>query len=202
MKLVFAFLLIIGIFYTVNCSKGNIRDSSEPKSDSIVLQNDFDRQFKSWLNDTLVVLTKWKNKNDCSVINKEILIDTDSLTMEINTDYQAIFGDTNCKSSKVLDIISLLREYKEPLKKGDKIIFLCNMFYSPSAVEQSRYSYIYEVKNLKVVSIASESQYEYIRGRLSGKRTSVKNKDKTETITQVEFIWNGNKLIKKVVSSR
>jgi hypothetical protein len=202
MKLVFAFLLISGISYAVNCSKGNITDSSVPKSNITILQIDFDRQFKNWLNDTLPILTKWKNKNDCSVIRKEVLIDKDSLTLEINIEYQAIFGATNCKSPKVLDIISLLMEYKEPLIKGDKLIFLCNMFYSPSTVEQSRYAYIYEVKNLKVVSIASESQYEYIRGRLSGKRTSVKNSDKTETITQVEFIWHGNKLIKKVVSSQ
>lgn len=201
MKLIFISLLTSMVYTNINCSEGTIKPVTY-KTDATTLQLDFDREFKNWLNDTLPALIKWRDQKECSIIKKEVLVDGDSLSLKTHAEYQTVFGLTDCKSKEVLDIISLLREYKESLKKGDKLVFLCYMFYSPSSVEQSRYTYVYEVKNLRVLSASSETEYDYIRGRLSGKKTITKNIDNTETIIQMEFTWNGKKLIKKEISSQ
>lgn len=163
------------------------------------------QSFKSWLNDTLSVLNTAKTtEKDKSMGLQAVLVsvETDSASVNITKKFfLKVTPNSNGKYAKYINsIIALLKEYKEYPKTSFTLKMETSDFYYSSISSGRVYEYVLEIPIITVETLNSITEYKYIRGRLSGKKTKVRSTYHSETTTKIEFIWNGKKLIKKIVS--
>jgi hypothetical protein len=155
--------------------------------------------FKNWLKDTLVNLAIWKQEKEMNIAKKEILISKDSLSLTTNVYYLANISLKEKQTGDISNMIDLFKEYDELPKKDFKLSFLYQMFYYPSTVEQLKYDFIYEIKEVEIVEDDSKSKFTVTRGRLNRKEVESKNINGKKEVIETDFIWNGDILEKKVV---
>jgi len=64
-------------------------------------------------------------------------------------------------------------------------------------VPQLKSEYLFEIQDIIVRTAESTSEYDYIRGRLSGKELSSAKNDSNQTDGTYDFLWQGHKLVKR-----
>lgn len=160
--------------------------------------NSFNETFKDWLKDTLIHLYSWQKQSDIDITKKEIELGKDSLSLTTSTYYSTQISDKKKLKGEILNMIDLLKEYDELPRNHFQLSFQYQMFYYPSSVEQLRYDFVYEIKNIQIVEDSSKSKFKFIRGRLGGKEVEKKNRHGKKEIVKTDFIWKDDKLIKIV----
>ncbi|MEO8147740.1 MAG: hypothetical protein ABI723_08900 [Bacteroidia bacterium] len=155
-----------------------------------------ERVFKTWLRDTLPYLYNWQRQEQENIVNKEITLGKDSLTLETNTFYEASINHNEKLSGQISNVIYLLKDYNELPLNDFKLSFVDYMFYWPSSVEEMKYDYIFELKNIQVLEGDSRIEYTYIRGRLSNKVLFKKGQSGKQEVIKTDFIWKGDSLMK------
>ena len=125
--------------------------------------------FKSWLRDTLVNLIPWKSKLEKDITQKEIFIENDSLSLKIEIYYSDSITKDEKYSGEILNMIELLKENNELPKPPFRLSFNYEWFYYPSSVEQLKYDFIYEIRDIKIMQLNSITKFGFIRGRLIDK---------------------------------
>jgi len=180
-------IIIFGLFTTASCQ-------SKVKSTAIVMPKQ-DKLFKQWIRDTTAVMNKHLNVISNGLIKSQIVIAPDSLLFSDFKTYE--FDSKNMiKNDEISNVVSLLREYDELPSKNYKLSFMVEKNYSPSMSEGSKYDFDSELKNILVKTSQSNTEYSYIKGRISGKKVfkaNVKNKN----YNLYDFVWEGDKLIKR-----
>lgn len=159
--------------------------------------------FKLWLIDTLAkldtsVLTQRKLEG---IVANDIAMMPDSLGLSINLYYDLIVGSNkNTKEESYPEkLLSLLNEYNEYPKPDSKLKFTVNLFYTPSPVIGLARDLLVELNNIEVVDLNDKvvSKYTFIRGRLSDKTVTTVDKKGITMKDYINFIWEGNKLVKR-----
>lgn len=145
-------------------------------------------EFKSWITDTVPIL-----KSHLSM-EHEIIIGTDSLSLELKKCYNFNWSmpDSIKKDNEVQKVLYLLKKYDEYPTDKFEISFNTMDYFYPSQVDQLRFEEVFEIQNLRVISTKDTSTYQYIRGRLSGKKVIAKDCENVE----FNFIWDNNELKK------
>lgn len=189
-KLLILFCLMLAtISYSCSNESNKINQANDSSSTSLETS---ETKFKTWLRDTSIVLSEWKTQQDLDVVEKGVEIGEDSLSLTIRVLYNSIIGSTKSSNVEVSNMIDLLNEYEENLENSSKLSFNYEGMYFPSSVEQLPYELSYEISNIQVKNKNSTTKYNFIRGRLSGKEEELNGK-----IVKTDFIWEGDKLIKK-----
>lgn len=193
--------LLVLLWFTLCISVVNCRapqkSEKEQKLDSDSLIIPSDQLFKSWLNDTLSNFINWEKVENNNIVSKELVVSKDSLSLLTNTYYFTnITRDTEL-SGKVLNMVDLLKEYDEFPKEDFKLSFLYKEFYYPTSIAQMRYDFIYEINDFQVITNETKSEFQYIRGRLISKK--VESTYKKSPSVKIEFIWQGDTIIKKTL---
>jgi hypothetical protein len=124
----------------------------------------------------------------------EIFIGTDSLSLELKKYYNFNWSmpDSIKTENEVQKVLYLLKEYDEYPTDKFEISFNTMDYFYPSQVDQLRFEEVFEIQNLRVISTKDTSTYQYIRGRLSGKKVTSKDCENVE----LDFIWDNNELKK------
>ncbi|MFN0189711.1 MAG: hypothetical protein ACKVQV_13505 [Bacteroidia bacterium] len=180
-----------------NKNKNEINYQVNKYDSTIAKTNKPEEVFKSWLKDTLINLSNWKTKTENDVPKKDVLLSNDSLLLTIETYYSTFIVNSMAQSGEVSNIIDLLKEYDEMPNKSFTLSFLYQKFYSPPSVEQLKYDFIYEIKDIQIAEVNSKTNFCFIRGRLSGKELIKESKNGKQELIKTDFIWQGDTLIKK-----
>ncbi len=86
-------------------------------------------------------------------------------------------------------LLELLSEYDELPNNKFNLSFTSSFYYYPSTKKEMTYNYVYEIKDIVVNDSNNIYEYDYIRGRLGSKFIAKEN-------IQIDFIWEGDSLIK------
>lgn len=156
--------------------------------------------FKSWLIDTLGNLNDWENIKELYVIKNELIVDSDSFSLQLNSYYSTKINNRNKYEGEILNILNLLKEYDELPKQEFILSFNFQMFYYPSDIERFKYNFIYEINDLMLIEVDKTTKYSYNRGRLTNKEEAFREKNGKERIIKTNFIWNGEMLEKKILN--
>jgi hypothetical protein len=200
-------LLIASLWCIIGCNareKVN-NDTGSIKGNLLIDTSILKKQdiFKLWLIDTLArldtsILTQRKLEG---IIANDIAVMPDSLGLSMNLYYDLIIGSNkNIKEESYPDkLLSLLNEYNEYPKQDSKLKFTVNYFYSPSPVPGLARDLLVELNNIEVVELNDKvvSKYTFIRGRLSDKTVTRVDKNGIPIKEYINFIWEGNKLVKR-----
>jgi hypothetical protein len=181
MKHILSFIVIAHLLYScTNEVEDNYSTPIETVSNDLI--------FKKWTQDTLSIL-----KNDSS-LNKIIDVSEDTLSLKIITHYKAWItkSNTNSLSEKIKNIYAFLSEYDEIPDKDFQLNFSSYYFYYPST-NHLKYDYVFELKNIEILTDKNKTKYDYIRGNLS--RKEVINLD-NNNVESYNFIWNNDSLVK------
>lgn len=195
---IIAVFVLVGT-YLLGCRNEEQKINSEVTDTISTQRNNYEQIFKTWLKDTLPNLYKWQITNEANIIKKEVLLDNDSLRLNTNCYYAVSIDETKNKNlpNEIVNMIELLKEYDELPKKDYSLSFVYKMDYSPSVVEQLKHDFIYDINNIVVEELGSKTNYSYIRGRFSNKQVIRKRKGDNLDTMNINFIWDGDKLIKK-----
>ncbi|MFL5763550.1 MAG: hypothetical protein ACJ77K_06365 [Bacteroidia bacterium] len=196
------FAFSVGAILIWGCSQQDKKEmpATDVKAESIAIKkkSSFDLEFKSWLKDTLPDLAIWKDKSENGILKKLITVGNDSLSLTVDIDYRSKVNSAS--NQEIKNMIDLLGEYQETPKSGT-ISFHYQHYFYPASVEQLRHDYSYEIDSIEVASSeASKLRYGFIRGRLNRKEIVTISKDGKEQTKNIDFIWEGDKLVKKPVS--
>jgi hypothetical protein len=175
------FIVIVHLLYScTNEIKENHSASTETISNDLI--------FKKWIQDTLNIL-----KNDSSS-NKIIEIANDTLSLKIITHYEAriIKSNTDSLSEEIKNIFTFLSEYDEIPENNFQLNFSSYYFYYPST-NHLKYDYVFELKDIEILTDKNKTKYDYIRGNLSRKEVTNLNNNNVESYN---FIWNNDSLAK------
>jgi hypothetical protein len=148
--------------------------------------------FKSWVSDTISFLKK-SNANK----NYDIILSPDSLSLEILRNYK--IKNEEIGSNKIKDIqnvVLLLKEYDEIPKTNYSLSFASKYFYFPSTTSNLKYEYLFELREITTKAENETTTFNYIRGRLSGKKVVLSN----GSIKKYEFNWEGTELKKVLIN--
>lgn len=195
------FICILTSINSVNCS-----DNKTKSSDVELVLNVNDSAFKLWLKDTVSFivnrLDKEKKRNE-GLINYEINISEDSLSMELKKGFQVRINAKKLPqrrlSNMVLNVQNLLNEYGELPKGQFNLEFKTLDYYYPSSSRAIIYDDLFEISEIKIKTGNTISEYTYIRGRLGSVKTTKFLKGNAIEVNYFDFIWDGNKLKKKEV---
>jgi hypothetical protein len=153
-----------------------------------ISKNNKNIEFKSWITDTVPIL------NSHLFMEHEIIFGTDSLSLRLKKYYSFNWSrqDSIKTDNEVQKVLYLLKKYDELPPNKFEISFNTMDYFYPSRVDQLRFEEVFEIQDLRVISTKDTSTYGYIRGRLSGKKVTVKDgKSK-----KYDFIWDNNELKK------
>lgn len=200
-------LLILFVFLILSC-----RDKEKSKNDTGSIKNNLltdtfslekQKVFRHWLMDTIAKLNTSivSQERGAGLVAKDFIVMPDSLGLAINLYYDLVIGltkNTNNESNPG-KLLSLLNEYDEHPKLDSRLKFTVNNFYSLSPVSELTYDLIVDFKNIQINSLDDKivSKYTYIRGRISDKTITWLDKNKIQRNEHIDFIWEGNKLIKR-----
>lgn len=163
----------------------------------------YDSKFKQWLNDTLSNIEKVGQVEKYKDANESVIVEVgkDSSFLDITKIYNVnVTPDTKETYAKyVASVLELLKEYEEYPSVEFVILVKVNYYFYPSEASSRRYDYVFEIPIIQVDLSDTMIQYQYIRGRLSGKLEIMKGSNQSNITKKVDFIWQGNKLIKKVI---
>jgi len=158
-----------------------------------------DRLFKQWVKDTTAIIKKHPDIISNGLVKSQIVVAEDSLLF---SDFKTYEFDSKSiiKNDEISNVISLLREYKELPRDNYKLSFVVGKNYYPSMFDDFKYDFTYELKNISLKTFHTNTEYSCIRGRLSGKKVfKVKNLDKSTIYNLYDFVWEGDKLIKRLL---
>lgn len=125
--------------------------------------------FDRWMSDTLKRISSISN-DEPFVIKREIIPDSSSHNLVINTSYRVPVKAQSVYKGDVERLMKLLAEYKENPSRGSILSFTTNYWYGPSVTGQA-YELVFRYNPILLKdSINRRSvEYFYVRGRLSGK---------------------------------
>jgi hypothetical protein len=198
-KLFILFFVLLSLFHLscINNNANKNKDNHKNISDSMnSLVMNSDQIFKNWLKDTLIYLYNWQKEKETNIVKKEIYISDDSLSIKTNSYYATLINGSEQQTGEISKIIDLLKEYEELPLKSFKLSFVYYVFYQPSSVEQLRYDFVKEIKDLEIIEGDIKSNFSYIRGRLSGKEVTKNGSSGKQEIIKTDFIWKGDTLVK------
>lgn len=155
-----------------------------------------DEIFKIWLRDTLDVIKKHPDRIGGGLVKSEVKVAEDSLLFDEIKTYEFNAG-TETGNKEILNVIALLKDYDEVPKVDYQLSFVVQTSFSPSMVPQLKSDYLFELQNIIVRTVETISEYDYIRGRLSGKKVSPGRKDSNQKEGTYDFLWQGRKLVKR-----
>jgi hypothetical protein len=84
-----------------------------------------------------------------------------------------------------------LSEYDE-IPDDFQLNFSSYYFYYPST-NYLKYNYVFELKDIEILTDKNKTKYDYIRGNLSRKEVTNLNNNNVESYN---FIWNNDSLVK------
>ncbi|HTE00050.1 MAG TPA: hypothetical protein VK668_12230 [Mucilaginibacter sp.] len=152
--------------------------------------------FKNWLCDTLRIHRNSHSRYSGGLINSSFLVGSDSLSLSIVKTFHLSFPTSVNVAKDIKNVKSLLKNYDELPKGKYTVNFQTKMYYFPSEIRQFKYNYEFEIDRLQIIFDNSMTDYNYIRGRLSGK--SIKSTNPASSKKQLfEFFWQG-KTLKKI----
>jgi hypothetical protein len=134
-----------------------------------VNKNNLDEEkiFKRWVSDTLIKIKKDKFFLISQLPKNHINLSKDSLGLELKHDYRVQIDLKKSKFKYVNSVIDLLKDYNEAPPKGSTLKFVVSTYYYPSTIGK-KYDFVFELKNLVLITPHSDITYNYIRGQLSG----------------------------------
>jgi len=192
----YIFLLLLFVHTTCMNNVVNDQDKTREIKDETLpfKETDSNKLFKSWLADTLKYLSFPEKERAKDMENKHIIIGEDSLSLTINSYYRTEISEKNKVSGEVSNIVNLLKEYEELPSETFTLSFLFESYYYPSSSEEMKYDFVNEIKDIQVLEKDSKlKKYGFIRGRFTNKEVISKTGESVKT----EFIWEGEKLIKR-----
>lgn len=156
----------------------------------VSINNEKNVRFSHWLEDTLRVVNQ-KSINDC-YYNRVVRLTSDSVLILIDK-YVFDYSENNISCETVKSLISLLKEYDEPLQSGDRLCFTKNQEFFRPQVESVDFSYSYDIEDLKLSdSKGNEKTYRFNRGRITNLLQVTLDKD----TVKYDFCWREDSLFK------
>ncbi|UPT65899.1 MAG: hypothetical protein M0D57_15495 [Sphingobacteriales bacterium JAD_PAG50586_3] len=197
--------LLIVLVACTNERQSDITQTKDSLSEKKAIENSsYYKDFRAWVNDTLKQINKGNNPTeDEAFLSMDIIQSPDSMELVIRKLYKVDIP-SNSYSPKAKEIISLLKEYDEMPANGNTIIFYDVHEYHRSMIpELKREAYSY-YDNIRVFATRkgnkinpnqqkNRTEYSYLRGRLSGKKEYVDNRE----VASYSFIRQNNILIKR-----
>lgn len=180
-------VLVFGYLTTASCQ-------AKVESTAVIIPEQ-DKLFKQWVKDTTTKIKKNPDLMLNGLVKSQIVVDADSLLL---SDFKTFEFDSKNKieCKEISNVISLLKEYDELPKDNYHLSFVVEKSFSSSMANGLRYDFDSELKNVIVKTFRTNTEYKYIRGRLSGKKV-FKSDIKDENYDLYDFVWEGDKLIKR-----
>lgn len=180
-------ILVFGYLTTASCQ-------SKIESTAVILPEQ-DKLFKQWVKDTTAMIKMNPDSMLNGLVKSQVVVGADSLLL---SDFKTFEFDSKNKieCKEISNVISLLKEYDELPKDNYKLSFVAEKSFSSSMANGRKYDFDSELKNVIVKTFHTNTEYKYIRGRLSGKKV-FKSDIKDGSYDQYDFVWDENKLIKR-----
>ncbi len=157
--------------------------------------------FKIWLKDTLIALNA--PVSHPTYFKRKLYIADDSLSLSITQFFSAKIISNKKKlkdDNPIALVLDLLAEYQEFPKAPFQVSFHTTQEFYPSAALVKEW--IYDIEDIKVVERNTVCEYDYIRGRLSGKTEVIYKQQVPFKSKRYDFSWAGDTLSKILLSER
>ncbi len=183
------FVLLFGYVTTGSCQ-------STVKSTAIVMPVQ-DKLFKQWVKDTTAMIKLNPDVMENGLVKFQIVLEADSLLLSIFKTYE--FDSKNkIVNYEISNVISLLREYAELPKGNYKLSFVTEKSFYSSTIKELKYDFDSNLNKIIVKTSHTNTEYKYIRGRLSGKKVlKLDTKVENRNYDLYDFVWIGDKLTKR-----
>lgn len=195
LKLIVCTIILFSWF--ISCTTEEAKNNVSKTVGNLTAQQNINDPFKVWLRDTLLEFQSWRLKPENGITKKEVIVSDDSTALTTVTCYKVKIHDVTEQAGPTNGLITLLREYNELPVGIFSLRFKYELEFYPSTIVARKYDFVYDIKDIEVSQKQRIVKYSFIRGRLANKEECKLSSVGDTEIIKTDFIWKGNKLIKK-----